>query len=108
MLAGGIYRRTGDRDFVKSIWSNVQRALEWIDRYGDADGDGFVEYSRRSKHGLIHQGWKDSHDSVFHSDGALADGAHRVARSTGPRVRRQLAGERLGYAIPAMAQPRKS
>jgi glycogen debranching enzyme len=73
MLAGAYYKRTGDRAFVESIWSNVQRALEWIDRYGDADGDGFVEYSRRSKHGLIHQGWKDSQDSVFHSNGVLAD-----------------------------------
>jgi glycogen debranching enzyme len=73
MLAGAYYKRTGDRAFVESIWSNVQRALEWIDRYGDADGDGFVEYSRRSKHGLIHQGWKDSHDPIFHSDGTLAD-----------------------------------
>ena len=72
MLAGAYYRRTGDRAFVESIWPNIQRALEWIDRYGDSDGDGFVEYSRESKHGLIHQGWKDSHDSVFHSDGALA------------------------------------
>src|SRR5213082_2752266 len=73
MLAGAYYKRTGDRAFVESIWSNVQRALQWIDHYGDADGDGFVEYSRRSKHGLIHQGWKDSQDSVFHSDGTLAE-----------------------------------
>src|SRR5205823_6041587 len=39
-----------------------------------ADGDGFVEYSRRSPRGLVQQGWKDSHDSVFHADGALAQG----------------------------------
>src|SRR5882724_2686245 len=73
MLAGAYHKRTSDRAFVESIWSNVQRALEWIDHYGDVDGDGFVEYSRRSKHGLIHQSWKDSHDSVFHSDGVLAE-----------------------------------
>src|SRR5881398_2123588 len=73
MLAGAYYKRTGDRAFVESIWSNLQRALQWIDHYGDADGDGFVEYSRRSKHGLIHQGWKDSQDSVFHSDCVLAE-----------------------------------
>jgi len=73
MLAGAYYRRTGDRGFVESIWPNVHRALEWIDRYGDSDGDGFVEYSRTSKHGLVHQGWKDSQDSVFHSDGTLAE-----------------------------------
>jgi glycogen debranching enzyme len=73
ILAGAYYHRTGDRDFVESIWSNLQRALDWIDHYGDSDGDGFVEYSRMSKHGLVHQGWKDSQDSVFHSDGALAE-----------------------------------
>jgi glycogen debranching enzyme len=73
MLAGAYYKRTGDRPFVESIWPNLQRALQWIDRYGDMDGDGFVEYSRKSKHGLIQQGWKDSNDSIFHSDGVLAE-----------------------------------
>ena len=38
----------------------------------DADADGFIEYARRSPTGLIQQGWKDSHDSVFHADGSLA------------------------------------
>jgi glycogen debranching enzyme len=52
----------------------VPRALEWIDHYGDSDGDGFVEYSRQSKHGLVQQGWKDSQDSIFHQDGTLAEG----------------------------------
>jgi glycogen debranching enzyme len=74
MLAGAYYRRTGDGAFVESIWPNVERALAWIDHYGDLDGDGFVEYSRTSKHGLIHQGWKDSQDSIFHMDGASAEG----------------------------------
>jgi glycogen debranching enzyme len=74
MLAGAYYKRTGDRAFVESIWPNIERALDWIDRYGDLDGDGFVEYARRAKHGLIHQGWKDSHDAIFHRDGASAEG----------------------------------
>jgi len=73
-LAGAYYQRTADLAFVKTIWPNVERALEWIDRYGDADGDGFVEYSRRSSTGLVQQGWKDSQDSVFHADGTLAEG----------------------------------
>ena len=72
-LAGAYHRRTGDLDFVRSIWPNVLRALEWIDRYGDADGDGFVEYARRSREGLVQQGWKDSQDSIFHADGTLAE-----------------------------------
>jgi glycogen debranching enzyme len=74
VLAGAYYRRTGDRAFVESIWPNVERALSWIDRYGDIDSDGFVEYTRKSKLGLINQGWKDSHDAVFHADGTSAEG----------------------------------
>ena len=74
LLAGAYHRRTGDLAFIESIWSNVVRALEWMDRHGDADHDGFIEYHRRSAVGLVQQGWKDSHDSVFHADGRLADG----------------------------------
>src|SRR5437016_2810392 len=74
MLAAAYSDRTGDHVFVRSIWPNVTRALTWIDRYGDRDGDGFVEYSRRSHHGLVNQGWKDSHDAIFHADGQLAEG----------------------------------
>lgn len=72
-LAGAYYERTGDLDFIRGIWDNVLRALYWIDHFGDRDGDGFVEYERYSESGLAQQGWKDSHDSVFHSDGQLAD-----------------------------------
>ncbi len=74
MLAGAYYERTGDQAFIAQIWSNIERALQWIDHAGDLDGDGFVEYSRRSKDGLVHQGWKDSQDAVFHADGRSAEG----------------------------------
>jgi glycogen debranching enzyme len=74
LLAGAYFRRTADLQFVRQIWPNVQAALQWIDQSGDPDSDGFVEYRRRSKTGLVQQGWKDSNDSVFHSDGELADG----------------------------------
>ena len=74
MLAGAYFRRTGDETFLQSLWPHVVAAIEWLERYGDADQDGFVEYQRRSANGLIQQGWKDSHDSVFHSDGRLAEG----------------------------------
>jgi glycogen debranching enzyme len=72
MLAGAHYERTGDLDFLRQMWPHVLRALDWIDQYGDVDGDGFVEYARRTPKGLIQQGWKDSSDSVFYSDGILA------------------------------------
>ncbi|HZW12923.1 MAG TPA: amylo-alpha-1,6-glucosidase [Noviherbaspirillum sp.] len=72
-LAGAYYARTGDLDFIRSIWDNIRNALHWIDHYGDRDGDGFVEYARYTESGLVQQGWKDSYDSVFHRDGRLAD-----------------------------------
>jgi glycogen debranching enzyme len=75
ILAGAFYDRTGEMAFIEELWPSIEMALEWIDRWGDMDGDGFVEYSRRSAHGLIHQGWKDSEDAVFHADGTLAEGA---------------------------------
>ncbi|HKE01335.1 MAG TPA: glycogen debranching N-terminal domain-containing protein, partial [Planctomycetota bacterium] len=64
-LAGAYYERTADLPFVESIWPAIERAIAWMREYGDADGDGFVEYLRRSRHGLVSQGWKDSKDSVF-------------------------------------------
>ncbi len=72
VLAGSYFARTNNLGFLKTIWPNIVRALEWIDRYGDADGDGFVEYSRKSADGLSNQGWKDSGDAIFHADGRLA------------------------------------
>ena len=72
LLAGAYYERTDDREFLQSIWPNIEAAIDWIDRYGDRDGDGFVEYERRSAGGLLHQGWKDSDDAIFHADGSPA------------------------------------
>jgi glycogen debranching enzyme len=74
VLAGAYFDRTGDLDTVRELWPNLERALRWIEVDGDPDRDGFVEYSRRSARGLVHQGWKDSQDSVFHRDGTLAEG----------------------------------
>jgi glycogen debranching enzyme len=72
VLAGEYYRRTADLDLIKLLWPNIERALGWMERYGDVDGDGFLEYQRRTANGLVQQGWKDSQDSVFHADGTLA------------------------------------
>ncbi len=73
ILAGKYYDRTGDIEFIKKIWPNLLLALKWIESYGDIDRDGFVEYVA-SERGLINKGWRDSHDSVFHADGTLAEG----------------------------------
>jgi glycogen debranching enzyme len=74
MLAYAYYERTADREFIDRIWANINAALEWMATYGDHDQDGFLDYERKTDAGLINQGWKDSHDSVFHSDGTLAEG----------------------------------
>jgi len=66
------YRWTGDLDLVRSLWPNALAALAWIDTSGDLDGDGFVEYQRRTPAGLANQGWKDSGDSIRHRDGSIA------------------------------------
>jgi glycogen debranching enzyme len=74
MLAGAYLETTGDLALLREIWPAVKQAVAWIDQYGDCDGDGFVEYARHRETGLANQGWKDSHDSVFHADGSLARG----------------------------------
>ena len=74
LLAAAYYERTVDTEFLREIWPNILAALEWIDVYGDPDQDGFVEYARQTDHGLVQQGWKDSADSVFYSDGCIAAG----------------------------------
>jgi len=63
------YQWTGDRSLVEELLPVAERALEWIDHYGDLDGDGFQEYLRRSPRGISHQGWKDSGLAVVHGDG---------------------------------------
>jgi glycogen debranching enzyme len=55
---------SGNLDLFRELREPANAALEWIDRYGDLDGDGLVEYKRRSEHGLETQGWKDSADGV--------------------------------------------
>jgi glycogen debranching enzyme len=94
ILLGETFDWTGDRDLVDRLWPNAMAALRWIDEWGDRDGDGFVEYERRSKRGLLNQGWKDSGDAIRDRHGkearppiALAevqgyvyDAKHRLAR----------------------------
>jgi glycogen debranching enzyme len=72
VLLSEVWRWTDDAVFVAGLKDPALRALEWIDRYGDRDGDGFVEYQRRAPHGLENQSWKDSGDSQRFADGRLA------------------------------------
>jgi glycogen debranching enzyme len=66
------WRVTGDIETVNALRPNAMRALEWIERYGDRDGDGYVEYATRSERGLLNQGWKDSSNGVAYATGELA------------------------------------
>jgi glycogen debranching enzyme len=75
LLAARYFDRTGDQETIRALWPNIEAALAWIDKYGDRDGDGFVEYYRVSENGLANQGWKDSSDSIMHADGSLATGS---------------------------------
>ena len=83
MLAGAYLERTGDLETVNRLWPNIMAALDWIEHYGDRDGDGFVEYSRATGEGLANQGWKDSYDSISHADGSLATGSIALAEVQG-------------------------
>ncbi len=72
ILLSETFNWTADEKLVHELLPAAYRALEWIDKYGDLDGDGFIEYQRRSSRGLINQGWKDSWDANMHRDGAVA------------------------------------
>jgi glycogen debranching enzyme len=73
VLLSEVWRWTGDGALVRDLREPAMRALRWIDEFGDLDGDGFVEYERRSERGLVNQSWKDSGDSQRFYDGRLAE-----------------------------------
>ncbi|HEX7045016.1 MAG TPA: amylo-alpha-1,6-glucosidase [Burkholderiales bacterium] len=106
MLAGEYYDRTGDAPFIEALWPHVERALAWIDTYGDRDGDGFVEYMRHSADGLVHQGWKDSDDAVFHADGTLARGPIALCEVQGYVYAARRAAARLAAVLGQDARAR--
>ncbi|HEY8459542.1 MAG TPA: glycogen debranching N-terminal domain-containing protein [Blastocatellia bacterium] len=72
ILIGEHARWRGSLSLFNELRANVEAALEWIERYGDLDGDGYVEYMCKTEKGLINQGWKDSGDAIVNADGALA------------------------------------
>jgi glycogen debranching enzyme len=73
MLLGEAFRWGVNRDEVEELLGNADRAIAWIENYGDRDGDGFVEYRRATDRGLINQGWKDSVDGITFASGQLAE-----------------------------------
>jgi glycogen debranching enzyme len=99
MLAAAYHELTGDTSTIERLWPNLERALSWIEREGDPDADGFVEYCRRSENGLSQQGWKDSQDSVFHADGSLARGPIALCEVQGYAYAARLGAARLASAL---------
>jgi glycogen debranching enzyme len=83
VVLGFVWSWTGDREFAEQMWPHAVRALEWIEKYGDSDGDGYVEYKRRSGGGLDNQGWKDSFDGILHEDGSIAEAPIALAEVQG-------------------------
>jgi glycogen debranching enzyme len=83
LLAGAYVERTGDETTLRELWPAIEAALGWIDGPGDPDRDGFIEYLRATEQGLANQGWKDSHDAIFHADGRLAEGHIALAEVQG-------------------------
>jgi glycogen debranching enzyme len=68
-----LWHWTGDIDLVRTYLDAALRTFEWAERYGDRDGDGFLEYERRSSRGLKNHAWKDSDEAIRYADGRLVD-----------------------------------
>ena len=98
-LAGAWLDRTGEAETLRPLWPNIEAALGWIERHGDRDGDGFVEYGRATEAGLANQGWKDSWDSISHADGSLAKGPIALCEVQAYVYAAYLAGARIADAL---------
>jgi glycogen debranching enzyme len=83
LLVAELAMWTGDLDGFELRAAAVDAALGWLDGPGDADGDGFIEYERRSRAGLRNQGWRDSVDAVLHADGSAVEGPVALAETQG-------------------------
>jgi len=95
MLLGELSSWGLPRAEVDALLPNADRALEWIEHYGDRDGDGFVEYRRATDRGLANQGWKDSWDGVTFADGRVAEPPIALAEVQGYVYAAYLARARL-------------
>jgi glycogen debranching enzyme len=77
------WQASGDRDLLRQHLPTAEACLEWIDHYGDRDGDGFQEYQTRSPAGYENMGWKDSGDAVMHADGSKVQGPKALCELQG-------------------------
>jgi glycogen debranching enzyme len=113
LLAGLYAERTGDIETIGELWPAIEAALGWIDGPGDPDGDGFIEYQRATEQGLANQGWKDSHDAIFHADGSGVEGGIALvevqayvyaAKLMAARCARRLGRESMADKLDAQAR----
>ena len=92
-------RWTGDDELVRRLEGNARRALAWIETHGDPDGDGYLEYRRRSPKGLENQCWKDSFNSILDAQGRLANVPLAVCEVQGYAYDARLRTARLARTV---------
>ncbi|CAN7171472.1 hypothetical protein LJR219_000266 [Phenylobacterium sp. LjRoot219] len=100
-------RWSGDRELVRDLEQEARAAARWIDRYGDSDGDGYIDYQRRNPNGLENQCWKDSGDSIAFADGTLADTPRTICELQGYAYDAKIRTARLAREVwndPAWAE----
>jgi glycogen debranching enzyme len=68
-----VWHWAGDDALLRRHRAAAARAIDWARRFGDLDGDGFLEYRCTSSEGLRNQGWKDSDEAIRHADGSIAE-----------------------------------
>ena len=111
MLVGELARWGVPAERLRPLMSNVDAALRWVEEYGDADGDGFVEYQRATDRGLVNQGWKDSFDGITTASGTIPDGPIALSEVQayvyGAYQARALLAETLGEGDAAAASWRE-
>ena len=74
---------TGDMALLRRHLPVAEACLQWVDAYGDRDGDGFQEYGTRSGEGYENVGWKDSGEAVVNLDGSLVRGPKALCELQG-------------------------
>ncbi|GAA0608586.1 glycogen debranching N-terminal domain-containing protein [Sporichthya brevicatena] len=99
LLVDELHRWGVDPARLSGLTPHVWRALDWLENYGDADGDGFVEYRRATTRGLRHQGWKDSFDAINFRSGEMAEPPIALAEVQGYAYAAYLAGARLADRV---------
>ncbi|MCP2327262.1 glycogen debranching enzyme [Hamadaea flava] len=98
-LLGEVWRWGAAESTVRALLPAADAALSWMERHGDRDGDGFLEYQRATDRGLDNQGWKDSWDGINDATGRLAEPPIALAEAQGYAYAAWLARAELAEAV---------